>query len=143
MSTDKHEGRCLCGKIKYVLSGKPVWIGYCHCQSCRRATGAAAVTHVGANVSDVLFVSGKVKTFESSPGVRRSFCSDCGSPLTYNSNRYESYVQIYIGSFDKPERLAPRVHVNCAERISWFKANDQLPQFIGCGDDGTENWKSD
>lgn len=141
MSTNKYEGRCLCGNIEYVLNGRPVWIGYCHCESCRRATGAAAATHVGANLSDIEFVKGELKIFESSSGVRRGFCSDCGSPLTYDSDRYESYIQIYIGSFDEPERLTPHAHVNCSERISWFNTEDQLDRFIDSGDDGTENWK--
>lgn len=141
MTTEKYEGGCLCGKIRYVLDGKPVWIGYCHCKSCRRATGAAAVTHVGANLSDVAFVKGCVKIYESMPGVRRGFCCDCGTPLTYDSERYESYMQMYIGTFDEPERLTPLAHVNCSERISWFNTEDQLPRFVGSGDDGTESWK--
>lgn len=124
-----------------MLNGAPVWIGYCHCESCRRATGAAAATHVGANLSDIEFVTGKLKLFESSPGVRRGFCSDCGSSLTYDSDRYEHYMQIYIGSFDEPERLSPRAHVNCAERISWFNTEDELAHFDDSGDDGTGSWK--
>ena len=141
MSKSRYKGRCLCGKIKYVLNGTPVWIGYCHCESCRRATGAAAATHVGAHLSDIEFVQGKLKVFESSPGVRRGFCSDCGSPITYDSDRYELYMQIYIGSFDEPERLMPRAHVNYSERISWFDTDDALARFIDSGDDGTGSWK--
>ena len=141
MSTHTYKGKCLCGKIKYRVDGNPVWIGYCHCESCRRATGGAAVTHVGVNLSDITVVNGKIKIFESTSGVRRGFCPDCGSPLTYDSDRYDSYVQIYIGSFDEPERLTPQAHVHCAERISWFDINDQLPRFMGTGDDGTGSWK--
>lgn len=141
MSAERYEGKCLCGKVNYVVNGKPVWIGYCHCASCRRATGGAAVTHVGVNSSDVAVVKGKIKIFESTPGVRRGFCADCGSPLSYDSDRYDSYMQIYIGSFDEPERLRPQAHVHCEEGVSWFNTNDQLPRFMGTGDDGTGSWR--
>ena len=142
MEVQSYAGRCLCGNIEFALNGKPVWIGYCHCSSCRRATGAAAVTHVGVNDSDLSFVKGTRKIYESSPGVRRGFCSDCGSPVSYDSDRYNSYTQIYIGIFDKPELLIPQAHVHCDERIAWFNTKDNLPYFSGTGDDGSGDWKN-
>jgi len=143
MSKEAFEGSCLCGNVKITLIGKPVWVGYCHCESCRRATGAAVVTHVGAHPSKLIYTSATPRVFESSPGVRRRFCADCGSPISYDSDRYDAYVQVYLGLFNEPEKLLPRSHVNCVERISWFDTNDTLPRFDGTGDDGTESWKDE
>jgi len=142
MSHDNLAGGCLCGNIKFVLKGKPIWIGYCHCASCRKATGAAAVTHVGVNPLELIFVEGELKLYESSTGVERGFCGQCGSPVSYASNRYDEYMQLYIGSFDAPEQLSPQAHVHCEDQIPWFNTDDELPRHAGTGDDGSGSWRN-
>lgn len=32
----EHRGKCFCGTVEFVVSGEPVAMGYCHCESCRR-----------------------------------------------------------------------------------------------------------
>ena len=34
-------GSCLCGEVTYEISGKVGDIVHCHCQTCRKAHGAA------------------------------------------------------------------------------------------------------
>ncbi len=131
MSGKTVEGGCLCRNVRYRVDGSPVWIGYCHCRSCRRSTGAAAVTHVGVRDTDLTFVKGNRKIFESSPGVNRGFCSECGSPLTYEADRFPAYVQVYVGTFDRPNQFLPQAHVHFSERVSWFNVNDELPRYAG------------
>jgi hypothetical protein len=41
------EGRCLCGAVRFTADGPPKWTGYCHCQSCRRHTGAPVSAYAG------------------------------------------------------------------------------------------------
>ena len=38
--SEVYSGRCLCGAIKFEARGKPKGIFWCHCDSCRRHTGA-------------------------------------------------------------------------------------------------------
>lgn len=142
MATTMLEGGCLCGNIRYQATGKPVWIGYCHCQKCRQATGAAAVTHVGFTESDITFVKGNQKVFESSPGVRRGFCPDCGAPLTYDGDRFPNYIQLYLGTFDEPDELLPQAHVHMAEKVSWYEVSDELPRFSGSAAADSDDWYS-
>ena len=33
--TGKYLGSCFCGAVKFSLTGAPVAMGYCHCDSCR------------------------------------------------------------------------------------------------------------
>ena len=40
------EGRCLCGGLQYHIEGEAFGIIYCHCQRCRKQTGASLVGFV-------------------------------------------------------------------------------------------------
>lgn len=35
MKTESYEGRCFCGDVEIRVTGEPVAMGFCHCESCR------------------------------------------------------------------------------------------------------------
>jgi hypothetical protein len=39
-TTNRFEGGCLCGAVRFVASGQPKGVYWCHCQSCRKHSGA-------------------------------------------------------------------------------------------------------
>ena len=114
------EGRCLCGAVRFTVDGPPKWTSYCHCQSCRRHTGAPVSAYAGFEAAKVRF-TGDLTYFESSPGVRRGFCGRCGSTLTYEGDRWPGEVHLHVGAFDDPATLAPAGHAFADERLSWLK----------------------
>jgi hypothetical protein len=125
----EHSGGCLCGAIRFQMNADPLWVAYCHCQSCRGHTGSAVATFAGFAESSVSFVQGGPELFESSPQVWRSFCGRCGSPISYRAARFPGEVHFYIGAMDRPEQYVPQAHVHYGERISWFDTKDELPRF--------------
>lgn len=130
--TDKtFTGRCLCGDVQYAVNQSPIWVGYCHCESCRRNTGSAVATFVGVPVTSFTITLGSRSFFESSPGVRRSFCTRCGTPLAYEADRFPGEVHLFLGTVDEPNLFKPQFHVHCAERIPWFEVRDTLPRYPG------------
>src|SRR5215472_7648551 len=82
-------GSCLCGGVKYEITGPLMRSGHCHCSNCRKAHGAAFRSRARVRVEDFNWVQGKelVKYFESSPGFHRGFCSICGSPIANRPDR--------------------------------------------------------
>ena len=58
MAHVEHTGRCLCGAIRYRAGGAPKWIANCHCDSCRRVTGAPLTTYAGFAAAAFAFVAG-------------------------------------------------------------------------------------
>lgn len=115
------EGRCLCGDIRFAADGLPKWTSYCHCQSCRRHTGAPVSAYAGFEASKVRFSGGALAYFESPPGVRRGFCGRCGSTLTYEGDRWPGEIHLHVGAFDEPAALAPTNHAFPDERLPWLK----------------------
>jgi hypothetical protein len=123
-------GRCLCGEIKYEFDGKPKWVGYCHCESCRRQTSSLVAAYLGVKVDQFDYLEGTPATFESSPGVWRYFCGKCGSPMAFTDDqRFPGEVHLFIGSLEHPEAFKPTLHGYCDEKIPWFEVHDDLPRY--------------
>jgi hypothetical protein len=80
-------GHCLCGAIQYEYDGEPTLVVHCHCESCRRQTASPVATFVIVPKTALRFTRGQPKEFASSPGVYRSFCAECGSPMYYRTER--------------------------------------------------------
>jgi hypothetical protein len=61
----------------------------------------------------------------------RGFCSQCGTPLTWEGDGDElgPLVEIHLGTCDDPNELAPQFHVHVAERVSWLDVADNLPRY--------------
>ena len=122
------EGGCRCGAVRYRVTAPPLWVSHCHCSDCRRSSGAPVSTFVGVATDAFAFVSGTPGLHESSPGVKRHFCRDCGTPLTYEATIYPGEVHIMAGSLDAPEHIAPQRHVFTRDQMPWLQVDDDLPR---------------
>ena len=120
-------GHCLCGQLKFAAQGDPRWVAYCHCASCRRHTASPVSCFVNFDLGHVHF-SGERTIYVSSPGVKRSFCATCGTPLAYETAKRTGEIDLYLNAFDHPETFTPQKHVYHAEGIPWFDVRDDLPR---------------
>ena len=77
------KGGCLCGKVRYEITGPLFSADHCHCSMCRRQHGAAFSTYAKFNPGDFKWISGEdfVKVFDPSSAGGWCFCSECGSTL--------------------------------------------------------------
>ena len=121
--SNAYEGRCLCGAVRFRAAGRPNWVLWCHCESCRRHTGAPASVFVAFDDSAVTVTRGAIAKFESSPGVERGFCARCGSTLTCANVRRPKETHFHVGTFEKPEQFEPTGEVYAGERLTWFHAD--------------------
>ena len=124
-------GHCLCGAVTFEARGEPLWIVHCHCESCRRQTASPATTFAGYREEQVTFTATTRRMFESSRGVRRSFCTTCGSPLSYAGKSFPGELHLYVALFDHPEQLTPQRHAHFGERLPWLHLDDHLPHGRG------------
>ncbi|MEC7961635.1 MAG: GFA family protein, partial [Pseudomonadota bacterium] len=71
------------------------------------------------------------KTRESSPGVYRHFCADCGSPMGFEADHYAGGMHLYAGSMEHPETFTPTFHVNYQAKLPWLQMEDDLVKYDG------------
>lgn len=124
--SEVHKGRCLCGAVQFEFEGDPNWVAYCHCESCRRNTASPTTVFIGVNRDRYHHNTGETKSYESSPGVRRRFCGNCGTPLAYDADSYPDEIHLYLVNLEDPERFRPQGHVYTRDQLSWFEVADDL-----------------
>ncbi len=137
-------GGCMCGAVRYEAIGEPLGIGYCHCHSCRGHTGAPVVTYVGFKADQVRFIGRERSVYNSSPGVGRAFCNQCGTPLTWEGftrTWNSTIIEFHISTLDDPDSFVPEEHWLHEERIAWFDVADGLPRYRGVGMKGEEPYR--
>jgi len=125
----RREGGCFCGAVRFATEGEPVVVTHCHCTHCRRTSGAAFVTWSEFPVDKVTFLQGERASFSSRPGVTRTFCPSCGSPLTYQSEKVRETVDLTTCSFDDPASFTPQDHLFCDRLLPWVRLDDGLPRY--------------
>jgi hypothetical protein len=127
-------GHCLCGQVSFEYEGPENWRGHCHCESCRRNTSSAFTTFMGVPRAACRFTGAQPGVYQSSPGVRRLFCGNCGTPMAYEADRYPDEIHFYAASLENSADFRPDFHVHFAERVPWADINDGLPRFEHGGD---------
>jgi len=78
-TTDQFEGRCLCGAVRFTATGQPKGVYWCHCQSCRRHTGAPVSVFVAFERAAYRVTQGEITKFDST---RCSSAKKCNSAST-------------------------------------------------------------
>jgi hypothetical protein len=123
-------GQCLCGAIRYQLTGEPRHVAVCHCRDCRRSAGAPMVSWAMYPESALTLLQGQPKTINSSGSAMRSFCPDCGTGLFYrNAVNLPGIVDVQSATLDDPDALPPGVQIQVAERLHWMQQAHELPAF--------------
>ncbi|KAJ5621330.1 hypothetical protein N7528_006113 [Penicillium herquei] len=126
------QGSCLCRQIRYEITGNSIVNIMCHCNNCRKITGSLCMANSLYSKSQLRILSGEavLKTFEdggtdSGNVLKRSFCSNCGSPI-YTTRVVggveEGHIIMTSGTMDFKggDEWAPMVELYCKNRCSWL-----------------------
>ena len=121
-------GSCLCGALRFRVTGplRPV-IG-CHCTQCRKQTGHYLAA-TAALLKDVNMLEDRgLKWYEASGIAKRGFCGECGSTLFWK--RHDAgYMAIAAGSIERPSGLSIEAHIFVEDKGDYYDLDDGLPQF--------------
>ncbi len=124
-------GRCYCGAITVRAIRPPRDIAYCHCADCRRVTGAPVAAFAAFDEGAVMVSPSEGRCVTVNPGVTRTFCESCGSPVTGRYDYLPGQVYIPLGILDQADALAPRRHAHYGCRLPWLHIEDDLERSTG------------
>lgn len=119
MNDEKYEGSCLCGQVRYEITGPFESFFLCHCQRCRKGTGSAHAANLFSGRATLNWIRGEdqIRMFQV-PEARhkRSFCMECGSPVpTVHGQR----IQVPAGSLDSEIVIKPNAHIFMEDKAGW------------------------
>ncbi|MBL8883098.1 MAG: GFA family protein [Hyphomicrobium sp.] len=119
-------GGCLCGSVRYRITGALAAPIACHCSQCGRTSGNFAVM-ARCKAEDLEIASTQHLTwYQSSPTVQRGFCSKCGGNLFWKDAGPDIYVT--AGTLDRPTGLKVCEHIFAASKSDFYDISDGLPQ---------------
>lgn len=122
------EGGCLCGSVRYRVTGDPIAATLCHCRSCRRASGGTNVGWTVFDKRDVAWLADEPLAHSSSRGIEWLHCHNCGSLVGYSRSSRPEHVDITTGTLDDPDRFPPTVEIWLEQKIGWETLHPDLPK---------------
>ena len=125
-----HTGQCLCGAVRYQVSGPLRGVIACHCSQCRRTSGHhVAATEVAS--SDLAFAAeASLSWYRSSDTAERGFCSVCGGNLFWRRIGGDT-TSIMAGTLDTPTGLAIIQHIFVADKSDYYALDEDIEQRPG------------
>jgi hypothetical protein len=124
-------GGCFCGAIRYRISADPMAVSHCHCTDCRRATGAPFITWITLPSEGFKHTAGAPAEYHSTAAVRRGFCGQCGTTLSYRNVDHPEEIDISAATLDDPDAVTPDDHLWINSKVTWLKFDDGLPCLEG------------
>jgi hypothetical protein len=119
VSEERHQGGCLCGGVRYEVTGPLRDVVVCHCSRCRRTHGhVAAYTKCAA--SDLVLVEDDTLRWYEFDGRRRGFCARCGASVLWRTTD-DATVSITAGTLREPTGLRTIAHIFTAEPGDYYE----------------------
>lgn len=126
--------KCRCAEVTLELDPPTLFASYCHCDSCRVTHASPFVGWTAVPNAQLRVTAGEPRlvAYLSSPGVTRSFCGRCGTPMLYRGDDAKDRVYVPVAILDHLDRPMES-HVSYEERPEWARGLQRLPCHIGKG----------
>ena len=125
-------GGCLCGGVRFELTGPFRRASHCHCSRCRRHSGTFGLTQGRVPRDGFRLVGGAdlVRVYRPEGGMAKAFCSVCGSSLFGGTWPDGPEVSIRFGALDGDPGIRPQYRSHTASAAAWdVLPDDGLPRF--------------
>jgi hypothetical protein len=121
-----HEGGCFCGAVGFAVSGEPVAMGYCHCESCRHWSAAPVNAFTLWPTSSFRITRGAehIASYTKTPQSARNWCTRCGGHV-YTQHPGWNLTDVFVALLPTLA-FKPAVHVHYQERV--LQIRDGLPK---------------
>lgn len=122
-------GSCLCGRLAYEADAEIAGIAHCHCHTCRKTHGSAFSSIAPVPKASFRWTKGDDvrRSYESSPGKFRHFCSQCGSHVAAERLERDAML-LRLGCLDTPATCERQQHIWRSDGASWYDPKAQWPE---------------
>lgn len=128
VQTTNSAGGCLCGAVRYEISGPLRPVVYCHCGQCHQWSGNFVAATACASDDLVMLAEDGLRWYASSSFADRGFCRECGSSLFWRG-KSRDHISIMAGSIDTPSGLEAAAHIFVTGKSEFLTIADELPQY--------------
>jgi hypothetical protein len=118
---DLATGQCLCGAVRFRISGRFENFFLCHCARCRKDSGSAHSANLFSSTAKIDWLMGqeKARRFRLSGSQHvKCFCVDCGSALPFLQEN-DGVLVVPAGSLDGRVGMWPDAHICFSSRADW------------------------
>ncbi len=116
-------GSCLCGAVRYEVTGALKQVVSCHCTMCRKQTGHFLSCTSAWTDEFTLTSEDGLNWYRSSADSRRGFCAKCGSVLFFSTDGSDR-ISITAGTLDGPTGLDTAAHIFTADKGDYYALDD-------------------
>jgi hypothetical protein len=123
---NSYRGACFCGTVEFTVTGKPVAMGYCHCNSCRQWSAAPvnAFTLWAPQALRVTRGAEQIGAYHKTEHSHRKWCKACGGHL-FTEHPGLGLTDVYAATVPTFPYEAG-VHVHYQETV--LRIRDGLPK---------------
>ncbi len=130
--TNIAKGSCLCGEVRYQVTGNLGLFQYCHCSRCRKLSGSVHSANLLVAPNQFSWLAGESSVgryeLEDTKHFATSFCKKCGSTMPWLTQSGKAVV-VGAGTLDEHPGIEPRTNNYFASRASWYVSAEDLPKF--------------
>ncbi len=123
-------GGCLCGAVRYQVTGPLRDVVSCHCTHCRRTSGHFVAATAARSSDVVLLEESGLRWYTASNKTRRGFCDRCGSSLFWEPAE-GGHTSIMAGTLDGETGLKTVRHICVETAGDYYRIGDGVPQIQG------------
>jgi hypothetical protein len=124
--SNSHDGSCFCGAVRLTVSGDPVAMGYCHCESCRSWSAGPVNAFSLWPPAAVKVTQGadNIASFAKTPNSVRKWCKSCGGHV-FSEHPGMGLTDVYAATIPTLD-FKPALHVFYGETV--LNIRDGLPK---------------
>ncbi len=126
------DGGCDCGRVRYRLASRPLFVHCCHCRWCQRESGAAFALNALIEAERLVHLREEPQIIDtpsqSGRGQRIARCPHCRIALWSHYCGAGPILRFArVGTLDTPDVLRPDIHIFTASKQPWVLLPEGTP----------------
>lgn len=126
------DGGCACGRLRYRVLDRPMFVHCCHCSWCQRESGSAFAVNALIESDRVELLQGEIEWVDtpsaSGRGQKIARCPACHVAVwSHYAGAGEAVSFVRVGTLDPPHAIEPDIHIFTSTKRPWVVLSEAVP----------------